>query len=862
MRVDGWRIDRFGTLVDWQVAGLADAGLIVLQGANESGKSTLRSFLTTAYFGFAPARRDQHPYAPADGPFGGALQLIDADGERLSIERELRSTPRGRLHRPTVHTDLANRPLPDLESISRAIYDGLHSISLDDLTAISPAAWRALEDRLLSGSALAFLRSAADVRRALEGQAQTLWRGDRRGKPESARLRDRLKELRESEREAREGGRRIGEIDRLLAAAATEVDGVRREATALHDRRRRHAKLAPALAAWREVTRLRTQADALLEHDDLPVDPVEVLDRRRADADTAETARLAAVGELESFRRRLTVDADARRLADAIPALRELSAAESAAVGPSAVLVGARRDAAAHRRDADRLAVGLLGRPLAGDDLAALATVRIGELRAAVAAAARPVRRRIAAAASVAAVALAVLAATGPVGRVGPLVATLVLLSLAVIARRSPGPAHVRRALGDLPVAAARLARPDGALPADVDALREAVRAVRTIDAEIATLVDEERGLAARQAAVLTPLGYATSAEALTAADDARSRVEDGAAAAAALPAATAEIELRTADAAAAAARRDALIARLAVVAVGEGIEAGIAAVRRARALRTAADERERSALAQHPDLDEIVKEAADLDRRGTPLVLDAAALAELEASEARCAAALETLQRQVGDLEGERRALGAGPAAADVAGEAAAVAEQLAAVAIRRDRYVLAAAILRQAEETFRDRHGPAFLAVASRHLAAITSGRYERIVLAEHDDATAPRLEVVREGEAIAVAPPLSRGTLEQIHLALRLALVDEIDPGQLLPLYLDEALVNWDEERVEGLLPLLQALAGRQAFLATCHRELARRLAAAGACVVTVGGSATGRSGSRAGSSSERTGSTARS
>ena len=176
MRVDGWRIDRFGTLVDWQVAGLADADLIVLEGANESGKSTLRSFLTTAYFGFAPAQRDRHPHAPADGPFGGALQLIDAHGERLSIERELRSTPRGRLNRPTLHTELANRPLPDLEPISRAIYDGLHSISLDDLTAISPAAWRALEDRLLSRTRL---RPCESV------QPDSRWRA--RTGPESSR---------------------------------------------------------------------------------------------------------------------------------------------------------------------------------------------------------------------------------------------------------------------------------------------------------------------------------------------------------------------------------------------------------------------------------------------------------------------------------------------------------------------------------------------------------------------------------------------------------------------------------------------------------------------------------------------------
>jgi uncharacterized protein YhaN len=96
-----------------------------------------------------------------------------------------------------------------------------------------------------------------------------------------------------------------------------------------------------------------------------------------------------------------------------------------------------------------------------------------------------------------------------------------------------------------------------------------------------------------------------------------------------------------------------------------------------------------------------------------------------------------------------------------------------------------------------------------------------------------------VIRDGLPVPVAPPLSRGTLEQIYVALRLALIDEIDPERLLPLYLDEALVNWDDDRVDGLLPLLAALQGRQALVATCHPELAARLGALGAAVIATPG-----------------------
>ena len=77
--------------------------------------------------------------------------------------------------------------------------------------------------------------------------------------------------------------------------------------------------------------------------------------------------------------------------------------------------------------------------------------------------------------------------------------------------------------------------------------------------------------------------------------------------------------------------------------------------------------------------------------------------------------------------------------------------------------------------------------------------------------------------------VAPPLSRGTLEQIHLALRLALVEHVDSGrETVPLFLDEVLVNWDNMRLHKCLEILHELAGqRQIFLFTCHDWLVNKM-----------------------------------
>jgi uncharacterized protein YhaN len=64
-----------------------------------------------------------------------------------------------------------------------------------------------------------------------------------------------------------------------------------------------------------------------------------------------------------------------------------------------------------------------------------------------------------------------------------------------------------------------------------------------------------------------------------------------------------------------------------------------------------------------------------------------------------------------------------------------------------------------------------------------------------------------------------------------------VDHLDQGkERLPLFIDEAFVNWDAERRDrGLEVLAEASSTRQVFAFTCHPEMAERLGALGACVL---------------------------
>jgi uncharacterized protein YhaN len=171
------------------------------------------------------------------------------------------------------------------------------------------------------------------------------------------------------------------------------------------------------------------------------------------------------------------------------------------------------------------------------------------------------------------------------------------------------------------------------------------------------------------------------------------------------------------------------------------------------------------------------------------------------------------------------------------VDGRILAVEEEIARVRRERDRLFVLARLVRVAERRFREAHQPDLLKRAGRHLARITGGRYERLLLADGAGAAPFLLDAAHLPGPSPVAPPLSTGTREQTWLALRLAIVDHLDRDrEPLPLFLDEVLVNWDEERRARGLDLLADSAGtRQVFLFTCHPTLAEGVEARGGRVI---------------------------
>ncbi|MBW9144418.1 AAA family ATPase [Clostridium sp. CM028] len=134
---------------------------------------------------------------------------------------------------------------------------------------------------------------------------------------------------------------------------------------------------------------------------------------------------------------------------------------------------------------------------------------------------------------------------------------------------------------------------------------------------------------------------------------------------------------------------------------------------------------------------------------------------------------------------------------------------------------YNTAALLLEKIREKFLESTKDKLLKGASDILSEITSGEYKDIVpmedLMQGDFKTVLRDESVKESSR-----ELSRGTKEQLFLAVRISRIKEIKPS--LPVILDDSFVNFDIAHTKNTVKaLVQLSKTHQIFVLTCHATL---------------------------------------
>ncbi len=116
-----------------------------------------------------------------------------------------------------------------------------------------------------------------------------------------------------------------------------------------------------------------------------------------------------------------------------------------------------------------------------------------------------------------------------------------------------------------------------------------------------------------------------------------------------------------------------------------------------------------------------------------------------------------------------------------------------------------------------------PAVLDLASKYIERLTDGDCYQLTA---DDAGTQILATTRQATRPQAIQQLSRGTRDQVALALRLALIQfRAEDTERCPLILDDVFITADDERAEAVADLLMDIAddGQQIIFFTCQNDI---------------------------------------
>ncbi|MGI5878562.1 MAG: AAA family ATPase [Christensenellales bacterium] len=894
MRLKRLSASRFVGLSRWEAQ--VDAPMVVFFGSNEAGKSTVKELVVGLLFGFSARRKERAPligWGAAQATISGELRLND--GRPMTVTRILDEQHAScEVALSGQVQQMGNVPLGAVGAMTREIYESVYGLGRDQMV-FPQGAWRQVQDRLLDAAMVERLQPAIAAAQSLEDEAKKIWRPDNRGKPLIRELAEQRIRHKQSLRESRQRQRRLLELQQdyesrrqrmeLLRARIRDSEAFLREAAIQRDMKNR----------LEQIRQMEREAGDLSLFEGLPEDIGSKL--RQLDEGIASMSEKLAedrrqLAELNEVLQSYTQQH--RRALEMAVEIENATRLYLQYEEDGRTLGKLREQADKAGNEWRDLVTGLLD----SDDTSAISeileAIDIERLRSASQEAlevskrvyraqdtlertreSRMRHRKMPLIAGILGVLLLLAGAAGllplvtetflypslpepfPLVAGGAAVAGLLSLVLAITGIR-PGQrrriasleqelaqaheameaaaAAVRAALCGLPIPGERILRADERLTWDVERIRLKHEQLRDLGERLTQI----EGRIAENASLISqcvircldraPGALSDDIAAMNAlvseAREARSRHEAAKQAAERL---RRQIERGEDINERAAEERRQLLAALGRVVDGDPAQA-IALIARRRDLKRKAQAAREALLADERCASRLARMEA-ISTQHWPFHDEA--VQENQDSVRMARSQLERISGEMGSIEQEIRNLADQPAPGEIQSRIDQIDLAEYEAGLERDRQVLTAAFIRAGRRRFQELHQPDVIRRAGQYMGAITGGRYSRLLMPE--DGSGLRVFGAEAGRYLdPEADRLSKGTLGQLYLSLRLAMVDHLDPQEEpLPLLLDEVFTDWDEQRLaQGFRALAGVAQRRQVLLFTCHTWIIERLRAAGA------------------------------
>lgn len=858
--------------------------MVVFCGNNEAGKTTLFHLIKTLLYGFSPAKAQQHPYASWKNERIEFSAEIEVKGQILQLYRRLLSTPKGVLTTKDRIIDLKNQPAPFANHISSEIYNRIYSLRIEDLTALEGKAWDEVQDQLLANYGSTRLRDTKTVLKEIHEELNQLYRASGRGKY-------RVKELEEAIRELKKERSAAQERQALLRDHQKKMWQIKEQLQLLTEEQKKAKVLIKKTDQVKELYRLVKEKELLEKtvenptaFEALPGDCIQLLreqEQRLKDLEQSLSRRIETQRAL--FQKQYTLSKGEQQILDSQAAIDsyyekaimlEGAAQELEQLEQEILRLQERKKneeknifseaLPAHAYDQIRglniPSVRILGaniQKIKGQ----LQSLEIRMMQQTPPANGQPGTKAYIGILIMALGFLAIGIYDQSMSIIlGAVVTCLYGVGSLIYHRRGKKKAlhrqnegyqglaeeresrlvELKKALQELkmifegiPISQVLLENIDEALISQLMRLRDYLM---ELDQKSHILDEKKQGYHNKKLVIQEFLkAFAVDSrgtlkeqmetlrqhcQRLIQIQNSNDRIE----------------ELLQENE-----RERALLQE-----EKEGLEQDIKNLKEGLSFLGDGDIQlgekrfidNKSIKMKIQSIDEKLQAIHDLNLRFLELEeiqrINPSLLTE-EGQES-LALELETLGERLLELKDQERELTIksqelqGKMSLDEIGSRLMTLEVEKQQAIlRRDQLMLLGEIIKRADESFREENQPDVLKTASSYLNRITGGRYSHIFLEEEEGETYIRLKGLHDPAPRRVGESFSKGTLNQLYIALRLSLIDHLDQrGEALPICFDELLINFDEERLDQYLALLKEVSEkRQIFIFTCHQWFAGKL-----------------------------------
>ena len=878
MRIREIGTKAFGRFSEFK-SGQLDSDIVVVYGKNEAGKSTLFNLIYTLLYGFSPASRDKNPYFPWDGGPMNCEGRIQTSSKDIQVFRTMGSSISGSIVNGDKSTSINNRPLEETEGISREIFEALYALTQDELSVPNSTVWQKLQDQLLGGQFASFLKPTGKAIEEIQSQADSLYRSSNRGRSKEKELVEKLNKLNEALRTAQDNEGCIRESERRLKECQMQLSEAmerKKQLSIIIDRANR---LAPVMRALDSINQLESMAGEGESYMQLPQDVLQeitqlqnTLEGLEGEASEVQEDNKRQQERVAAYTNSCMALCSQRDRIEALSKAYSQTQDDIRAIGELEYKLDSKReelegrlrefskedtrdpqlvngiDEVELREGTDRVEKVL---SMLKDEKSKLEAIKIRE-------GARkrpPYMAWISAAMMLLGITGLILGGNSPAGYGAGLLSAIGAgfllyyiftkankkgqLELEESSKREhqlqqkyeEGISLLKSSLNGVRIAETRILSGDDTILMDVHALKECIADIGLLESQI--LVAENRiALKKSQASqLISDCGLDETGDVLGDMDllekgldeailcqraciDAKDRLSSQ------------EKTLRKIEEKAVQLKeRKKQLVEVLERAQGESLQEKNRYIISKREMVNRLRNLKEQLVKEHDDLDSIMGEISLLKEMNQEdsISHDAVVGAQIEIEELE--KNINHYNEEIGSLCSSMEHLQKERSLDDIKSEILSLQQEKKQVLRKHDRLILMRNIIYAADRRFRDEHQPDVLKKAEKYLSSITEGRYTRLLSSDNGQ-NGLLVRTSNDEEPVPAAFPLSRGTLEQIYLSLRLAVIDHLDENkERLPLFLDETFVNWDNMRLENGIRLLEQISGtRQIFLFTCHEELA--------------------------------------